>query len=71
MEASVRTRQIDSTTYRIALAGEFDRYTSPEFRPDLHTCLEHGPKSSSRGRGACDMRGAKTQEVLKPWQPAP
>lgn len=42
MEATVRTRQIESTTYRIALAGEFDMYTSPEFRHDLHTCIEHG-----------------------------
>jgi anti-sigma B factor antagonist len=42
MEASVRTRQIGSTAYRIALAGEFDMYTAPEFRHDLHTCIEHG-----------------------------
>ncbi len=38
----MRTRQIDSTSYRIALAGEFDMYTSPEFRHDLHTCIERG-----------------------------
>ena len=44
MKASVRTRQIGSTTYRIALAGEFDMHTSPEFRHDLHTCIEHGAK---------------------------
>jgi anti-anti-sigma regulatory factor len=42
MEASVRTRQIGSATYRIALAGEFDMYTAPEFRHDLHACVEHG-----------------------------
>ena len=42
MEASVRTRQIDSTTYRIALAGEIDMYTSPEFRDDLRSCIERG-----------------------------
>ena len=42
MEASVRTRQIGSATYRIALAGEFDMYTAPEFRHDLHACIEHG-----------------------------
>ena len=42
MEASVRTRQIDSTTYRIALAGEFDMYTAPEFRHDLHACIARG-----------------------------
>lgn len=42
MEASVRTRQIDSTTYRIALAGEIDMYLSPEFRDDLRSCIERG-----------------------------
>jgi anti-sigma B factor antagonist len=42
MEASVRTRQIGSATYRIALAGEFDMCTAPEFRHDLHACIEHG-----------------------------
>ena len=42
MEASVRTRQIGSTTYRIALAGEIDMYTSPEFRDDLRSCIERG-----------------------------
>jgi anti-sigma B factor antagonist len=42
MEACVRTRQIGSATYRIALAGEFDMYTAPEFRHDLHACIEHG-----------------------------
>ena len=42
MEARVRTRQIGSATYRIALAGEFDMYTAPEFRRDLNTCIEHG-----------------------------
>jgi anti-sigma B factor antagonist len=44
MEVSVRTRQIDSTTYRIALAGEFDLHASPEFSHDLHTCIEHGAR---------------------------
>jgi anti-sigma B factor antagonist len=42
MEATVRTRQVDSTSYRIALSGEFDMHTSPEFKHDLHTCIEHG-----------------------------
>src|SRR5690242_15918593 len=42
MEARVRTRQIGSATYRIALAGEFDMYTAPEFRHDLNACIEHG-----------------------------
>lgn len=42
MEASVRTRQIGSETYRIALTGEFDMYTAPEFRHDLHACIERG-----------------------------
>jgi anti-sigma B factor antagonist len=42
MEATVRTRQIGSATYRITLAGEFDMYTSPEFRHDLHACIERG-----------------------------
>lgn len=42
MEATVRTRQIDSRTYRIALAGEFDMYTAPEFRHDLHACIDRG-----------------------------
>lgn len=42
MEASVRTRQIDSTSYRIALAGEIDMYTSPEFRDDLRSCIQRG-----------------------------
>lgn len=42
MEASVRTRQIDATTYRIALAGEIDMYTSPEFRDDLRSCIQRG-----------------------------
>jgi anti-sigma B factor antagonist len=42
MEATVRTRQIGSATYRIALAGEFDMYTVPEFRHDLHACIERG-----------------------------
>jgi anti-sigma B factor antagonist len=42
MEASVRTRQIGPATYRIALTGEFDMYTAPEFRHDLHACIEHG-----------------------------
>jgi len=42
MDSSVRTRQVGSTSYRIALAGESDMYSSPEFRHDLHTCLEHG-----------------------------
>ncbi|HJU37429.1 MAG TPA: STAS domain-containing protein [Gaiellaceae bacterium] len=42
MKASVRTRQIGSATYRIALAGEFDMFTAPEFRHDLHSCIEHG-----------------------------
>jgi anti-sigma B factor antagonist len=42
MEASVRTRQIGSATYRIALAGEFDMYTAPEFRHELQACIEHG-----------------------------
>ena len=41
MEAGVRTPQIDSTTYRIAFAGEFDVYASPEFGHDLHSCIEH------------------------------
>jgi anti-sigma B factor antagonist len=55
MEASVRTRQIDSTTYRIALAGEFDMYTSPEFRRDLHTCIEHGAKEVIVDLGAASF----------------
>jgi anti-sigma B factor antagonist len=42
MEATVRTRQIGSASYRIALAGEFDMYTAPEFRHDLHACIERG-----------------------------
>lgn len=42
METSIRTRQIGSATYRIALTGEFDTYTAPEFRHDLHACIEHG-----------------------------
>lgn len=42
MEASVRTRQIDPATFRIALAGEVDMYTSPEFRDDLRSCIERG-----------------------------
>ena len=42
MESSVRTRQIDSTTYRIALAGEIDMYTSPEFSDDLRSCIQRG-----------------------------
>jgi len=42
MEASVRTRQIGSGAYRIALAGEFDMYTAAEFRHDLHACIERG-----------------------------
>ena len=42
MEATVRTRQIGSTSYRIVLAGEFDMYTAPEFRHDLHSCIERG-----------------------------
>jgi anti-sigma B factor antagonist len=42
MEANVRTRQIGSASYRIALAGEFDMYTAPEFRHDLHACIERG-----------------------------
>ena len=42
MEARVRTRQIGSATYRIALAGEFDMYTAPEFRHDLNACIERG-----------------------------
>lgn len=42
MEASVRTRQTGSASYRIALAGEVDMYTAPEFRHDLHTCIERG-----------------------------
>ena len=44
MEISVRTRQIDSTTYRIALTGEFDLDASPEFSHDLNTCIEHGAR---------------------------
>lgn len=42
MEARVKTRQIGSATYRIALTGEFDMYTAPEFRHDLHAWIEHG-----------------------------
>jgi anti-sigma B factor antagonist len=42
MEASVRTRQIGSASYRIALTGEFDMYTAPEFKHDLHACIERG-----------------------------
>jgi anti-sigma B factor antagonist len=42
MEVSVRTRQIGPTAYRIAVAGEFDMYTAPEFRHDLHSCIEKG-----------------------------
>ncbi len=42
MDNSVRTRQLDSTTFRIALTGEFDMHTSPEFKHDLQTCIEHG-----------------------------
>lgn len=42
MEASVRTRQIGPTAFRIAVAGEFDAYTAPEFRNDLHTCVDRG-----------------------------
>lgn len=42
MEAGVRTRQIGSATYRIALTGEFDMHTAPEFRHDLHACVERG-----------------------------
>jgi anti-sigma B factor antagonist len=42
MDAGVRTRQVDSTTYRIVLTGEFDVYSSPEFRHDLHICISHG-----------------------------
>jgi anti-sigma B factor antagonist len=42
MDATVRTRQVDSATYRITLTGEFDMHTSPEFRHDLQTCIEHG-----------------------------
>jgi anti-sigma B factor antagonist len=42
MDATVRTRQLDSAAYRIALTGEFDMHTSPEFKHDLQTCIEHG-----------------------------
>ena len=42
MDASVRTRQIGSASYRIALTGEFDMYTAPEFRHDLYACIERG-----------------------------
>ena len=42
MEVSVRTRQIGPTAYRIAVAGELDMYTAPEFRHDLHSCIEKG-----------------------------
>ena len=42
MEVSVRTRQIGTTAYRIAIAGEFDMYTAPEFRHDLHSCIAKG-----------------------------
>ena len=42
MEARVRTRQVGSASYRIALEGEFDMYTAPEFRHDLHMCIERG-----------------------------
>jgi anti-sigma B factor antagonist len=41
MDATVRMWQVDSTTYRIELTGEFDMHTSPEFRHDLQTCIEH------------------------------
>lgn len=42
MEVSVRTRQTGPTAYRIAVAGEFDMYTAPEFRHDLHSCIDKG-----------------------------
>lgn len=42
MDSSVRTRQVGSARYRIALTGEFDMYGAPEFRHDLHTCVERG-----------------------------
>jgi anti-sigma B factor antagonist len=42
MEVTVRTRQTGPAAYRIAVAGEFDMYTAPEFRHDLHSCVEKG-----------------------------
>ena len=42
MDATVKTRQVDSNTYRIVLTGEFDMHTSPKFKHDLHTCIEQG-----------------------------
>ena len=44
MEVSVRTRQTGPTAYRIAIAGEFDMYTAPEFRHDLHSCIDKGAR---------------------------
>lgn len=41
MDATVRTRHVDSTTYRIAVTGS-STCTSPEFKHDLHTCSVHG-----------------------------
>ena len=42
MDSSVRTTQVGPASYRIVLTGEFDMYSSPEFRHDLHACSERG-----------------------------
>jgi anti-sigma B factor antagonist len=42
MDSTVRTTQVGAARYRIALTGEFDMYGAPEFRHDLHTCVERG-----------------------------
>lgn len=40
MEASVTTHKVGPAAYRILLTGEFDMYTSPRFRHELHACIE-------------------------------
>jgi anti-sigma B factor antagonist len=44
MNFDVQTERVDDTTYVIALAGEVDLYTAPEFKQQLLDVIANGAK---------------------------
>ena len=45
MNFDVKTDQVDDSTYVIALAGEVDLYTAPEFKQQLLDVISQGGKN--------------------------
>ena len=44
MNFDVQTEKVDDSTYVIALSGEVDLYTAPEFKQQLLEVIAHGGK---------------------------